>query len=293
MKGKTKEYDSYSTSLLSEDSDSCDNPEFSSSKCSRNWDKDRDFERCDGYSSPPNISATANGSVEIKNQEQVVVDGEKHADSAAICRICFEHDGDQLIAPCACKGTSQFVHRSCLDNWRSVKEGYAFSHCMTCKAQYHLHINFLEGSCWRTAKFRMFVARDIIIVFLAVQMIISMLGGLTYLCDMHGKLIKLIDHGWGHPVFFYYCCGAILTLALLGIVGLIAQCSPRRETGSYNSSPSGSGETPVYCLNGPIHWNLLWYLRGIHCSPKDLAEALSYSNEESAYKGICGRGPAW
>lgn len=29
--------------------------------------------------------------------------------------------GDELISPCRCKGTQQFVHRSCLDHWRSVK----------------------------------------------------------------------------------------------------------------------------------------------------------------------------
>lgn len=28
---------------------------------------------------------------------------------------------DELISPCMCKGTQQFVHRSCLDHWRSVK----------------------------------------------------------------------------------------------------------------------------------------------------------------------------
>lgn len=46
------------------------------------------------------------------------------ASSVPCCRICLESDaepGDDLIAPCMCKGTQQFVHRSCLDHWRSVK----------------------------------------------------------------------------------------------------------------------------------------------------------------------------
>jgi len=29
--------------------------------------------------------------------------------------------GEDLIAPCHCKGTQKYVHRSCLDNWRSTK----------------------------------------------------------------------------------------------------------------------------------------------------------------------------
>ncbi|WJX77697.1 hypothetical protein P8452_60981 [Trifolium repens] len=27
-----------------------------------------------------------------------------------------------FIAPCKCKGTSKYVHRECLDHWRSVKK---------------------------------------------------------------------------------------------------------------------------------------------------------------------------
>ncbi|TVU34400.1 hypothetical protein EJB05_16232 [Eragrostis curvula] len=92
--------------------------------------------------------------------------------SAACCRICLESGSgpdDELISPCMCKGTQQFVHRSCLDHWRSVREGIAFSHCTTCKAQFHLRVQFLEGSKCRQMKFRLFVARDILLVFLAIQ----------------------------------------------------------------------------------------------------------------------------
>ncbi|XP_056167800.1 uncharacterized protein LOC115681745 isoform X2 [Syzygium oleosum] len=37
------------------------------------------------------------------------------------CRICLENGGEDLIAPCHCKGTQKYVHRSCLDNWRATK----------------------------------------------------------------------------------------------------------------------------------------------------------------------------
>nr|CAB3477588.1 unnamed protein product [Digitaria exilis] len=95
--------------------------------------------------------------------------------------------GDGLISPCMCKGTQQFVHRACLDRWRAVKtrnemslalnysvynalqEGTAFSHCTTCKAQFHLRVEFLEDGCFRRMKFQLFVARDVFLVFLAVQ----------------------------------------------------------------------------------------------------------------------------
>ncbi|PWA63059.1 hypothetical protein CTI12_AA356170 [Artemisia annua] len=57
--------------------------------------------------------------------------------SIATCRICYWFNGEAassssfilsvfsvvegLISPCLCKGTQQFVHRSCLDRWRSIK----------------------------------------------------------------------------------------------------------------------------------------------------------------------------
>ena len=39
------------------------------------------------------------------------------------CRICLEEDEcDNLIAPCNCDGTSKYVHRRCLDTWRSTSD---------------------------------------------------------------------------------------------------------------------------------------------------------------------------
>nr|XP_009779487.1 PREDICTED: uncharacterized protein LOC104228672 isoform X2 [Nicotiana sylvestris] len=37
------------------------------------------------------------------------------------CRICLESDGRDFIAPCKCKGSSKYVHRECLDQWRAVR----------------------------------------------------------------------------------------------------------------------------------------------------------------------------
>ncbi|KAF4683123.1 hypothetical protein FOZ60_009569 [Perkinsus olseni] len=42
-----------------------------------------------------------------------------------ICRICFgseETKGNELIAPCMCKGTQKRVHVSCLQNWQRAMQ---------------------------------------------------------------------------------------------------------------------------------------------------------------------------
>lgn len=54
-----------------------------------------------------------------------------------------------------------------------LQEGFAFSHCTTCKAQYHLQVALFEDNSWRKIKFRLFVARDVFLVFLAVQTVSS------------------------------------------------------------------------------------------------------------------------
>ncbi|KAF4683494.1 hypothetical protein FOZ63_008243 [Perkinsus olseni] len=42
-----------------------------------------------------------------------------------ICRICFgseETKGNDLIAPCMCKGTQKWVHVSCLQRWQRAMQ---------------------------------------------------------------------------------------------------------------------------------------------------------------------------
>ncbi|KNA04414.1 hypothetical protein SOVF_200000 [Spinacia oleracea] len=147
-------------------------------------------------------------------------DDDLEAGSAPCCRICLECDGeddDELISPCMCKGTQQFVHRSCLDHWRSVKEGFAFSHCTTCKAQFHLLVESFEDNTWRKLKFRLFVARDVLLVFLAVQTAIAAMGAFAYLMDKDGAFRNSFSDGWDrilstHPIPFYYCIAVLVSI---------------------------------------------------------------------------------
>ncbi|XP_004287372.1 PREDICTED: uncharacterized protein LOC101311791 [Fragaria vesca subsp. vesca] len=193
-------------------------------------------------------SAPASSS-EIRNEDI------ENGSSVACCRICLESDsdaGDELISPCLCKGTQQFVHISCLDHWRSVKEGFAFSHCTTCKAQFHLRVESYEDNTWRKMKFRIFVARDVILVFVAVQTVIAAIGGFAYLMDKDGGFRNSFSDGWDrilskHPIPFYYCIGVIAFFVLLGFFGLIVHCS------SFNSNdPRMAG-----CQNCCYGWGIL------------------------------------
>uniref|UniRef100_K7M433 RING-CH-type domain-containing protein n=1 Tax=Glycine max TaxID=3847 RepID=K7M433_SOYBN len=87
------------------------------------------------------------------------------------CRICLDIGGEDLIAPCHCKGTQKYVHRSCLDNWRSTKEGFAFSHCTECRAVFILRANVPPDRWWLRLKFQFLVARDHAFIFIIVQLV--------------------------------------------------------------------------------------------------------------------------
>ena len=55
------------------------------------------------------------------------------------CRICYEGEklNDILISPCKCKGTSKYIHKSCLSKWRNLNiDGDAYKKCMECKQAY-------------------------------------------------------------------------------------------------------------------------------------------------------------
>lgn len=183
------------------------------------------------------------------DEDDVEVGGSKN-----ICRICLECDGHEdndLISPCMCKGTQEFVHRACLDHWRSVKEGFAFSHCMTCKAQFHLQVVELKDNSWREIKFRIFVARDVFLVFLAIQTVIAMIGGLAYIADKDGTFRTSFTDNRDpllstRPIPFYYCTGVIIFVGLLGFFGLIIHCS------SCNNDPRMAG-----CQNCCFGWGIL------------------------------------
>jgi hypothetical protein len=56
------------------------------------------------------------------------------------CRICFESTNeDDLISPCFCRGTSKWVHHSCLQRWRENSENVeAKIKCMECNYEYDL-----------------------------------------------------------------------------------------------------------------------------------------------------------
>ncbi|KAG0559777.1 hypothetical protein KC19_10G128400 [Ceratodon purpureus] len=163
------------------------------------------------------------------------------------CRICLELDGEDFIAPCKCRGSQKYVHRECLDNWRSIKEGFAFCHCTTCKTPYHIRVHTPADRKWRKLKFHFFVTLDILAIFFAVQLVVCLFGYLVYIIDHRMK--NELEHFWGferdYP--FYYFCGVIVFLVFLGLSGCFITCYNWRLQ---NESAQSYREFCIYCCRG-------------------------------------------
>ncbi|XP_061357208.1 uncharacterized protein LOC133301571 [Gastrolobium bilobum] len=130
------------------------------------------------------------------------------------CRICLDIGGEDLIAPCHCRGTQKFVHRSCLDNWRSTKEGFAFSHCTECRAVFILRANVPPDRWWLRLKFQFLVARDHAFIFIIVQLVVAFLGVLVY--KFYGDELREMFGYEEHPYGFYTM--AVLAIVLVGLL---------------------------------------------------------------------------
>nr|CAD1825444.1 unnamed protein product [Ananas comosus var. bracteatus] len=132
------------------------------------------------------------------------------------CRICLDTGGDDLIAPCHCRGTQKYVHRSCLDNWRSTKEGFAFAHCTECRAVFLLRANVPPDRWWLRLKFQLLVVRDHALIFFIVQLVICRrsIGMLVY--KFYGEELREMFGYEEHPYAFYAM--AILAVILVGLL---------------------------------------------------------------------------
>ena len=144
------------------------------------------------------------------------------------CRICLDNDNEKdLISPCLCTGESAYVHRTCLDNWRSVnKDGCAFKFCDVCQFEYAIEpvIDDPSADKRRLLKFRLLVARDIVSIILLLQAIIV---GTTFLLQFVDKRNHHIQDFYRSPTGsfgIYYLTSVILFFAFLGSFGLIGLC---------------------------------------------------------------------
>mmetsp|Transcript_20555 Transcript_20555/g.34054 ORF Transcript_20555/g.34054 Transcript_20555/m.34054 type:complete len:337 (+) Transcript_20555:82-1092(+) len=161
------------------------------------------------------------------------------------CRLCFE-GGPDLIAPCACKGTSKWIHRDCLNRWRtSGSNPRALTNCCECGFQYRLTLERVTSSEGEERRHRIMrkLASQSLMSFVIVQALIVGFGILVRVCDSQEALVRFFhiqeyhagDHTFveslRHHKLTYYVAGLLVFLFLSGIMSVCFCCclGPRQR----------------------------------------------------------------
>ena len=170
-------------------------------------------------------------------------------DTLPSCRLCFEGESDgELIVPCHCSGTSQWVHRHCLDGWRAVSVGVAaFHQCTTCNFHYVYERPLIDPSTWHTVKCRLLVVRDVLGILLLLQAWLFALAALV------GGFDSAAGHGLAtrfsalHPYAVFYLSSVVLSLALFGMFGFFTRSAGNGNDCNFNGCPANVGGDAAGC----------------------------------------------
>lgn len=177
------------------------------------------------------------------------------------CRICLDGDKHQnMIAPCRCKGTSKWVHRECLDQWRAYNaDDLAFSQCMECRFHFQFEENSSEKHRHLTrCLYWLLVSRDLFVATVVVQAFVLLFaliffaaaqseeGVIEWVDDSHNPICR----SSGCQFWSCYAIGILVLFLLLGIYGSVLlclnDCSLRAAVhvgGGGSSQRRGGGQT--------------------------------------------------
>lgn len=154
-------------------------------------------------------------------------------DSEIVCRICLETcERYEVIAPCRCSGSSKWVHRECLDKWRSTREDKAFSKCTECLASYELvapESSSREDVRARQLRFSLLVWRDLGTLFIVVHVPVLLCALIAFGVDAaqnyHLAAYLHLDNSSDTILCgLYYLLGWLMVLEALGLAFVCAQC---------------------------------------------------------------------
>eukprot|EP00931_Biecheleriopsis_adriatica_P093246 TRINITY_DN66994_c0_g1_i1.p1 TRINITY_DN66994_c0_g1~~TRINITY_DN66994_c0_g1_i1.p1 ORF type:complete len:398 (+),score=66.02 TRINITY_DN66994_c0_g1_i1:106-1299(+) len=158
------------------------------------------------------------------------------------CRLCFEEGGEDLIAPCACKGSSKWIHRECLNRWRTTGSNpRSLTNCCECGFQYELDLHRVMDSEGeeRRRRFMRRLAGQGVGCFVGTQLVIILLGMIVRAIDSQEKLVKVFNfkqhegqdgvsgdfiNALQHHKTSYYVAGLLALLFILGVTTSFAAC---------------------------------------------------------------------
>jgi uncharacterized membrane protein len=157
-------------------------------------------------------------------------------DQLKLCRICFDHENaEDIISPCLCSGGSAFVHRTCLNRWRSENVGgKGFKICNVCQFEYVIEpvSSDVKAERQRRMKYYFFVTRDAMAAFILVQLVVGCFAFLLKAVDKNEKNIKQTFPASVPESIMYYISALVLLLAIVGLIAcIVAYCASSSRGG--------------------------------------------------------------
>lgn len=96
-----------------------------------------------------------------------------------ICRICFDEDlENDFIIPCKCSGTAKYVHKECLNEWRTTSTNrLAFTECFECKYKYIIvNNNQSDRNCENCQKITQLIGTFVLLSSFIISLFIGLLS---------------------------------------------------------------------------------------------------------------------
>jgi hypothetical protein len=155
------------------------------------------------------------------------------------CRYCLE-EGGNLIAPCDCKGTQRWIHRECLDKWRTTVSIYPFADenhfykCEICHKEFQFEIKEQPISYWHKIYPYLRTFTDFLLFCVLISAIYFGIGSWvvyynpTFFGDISGQRAV-----WAYGVFF--------THVIIGIIVFILALAGAWGRGGFSCISTGGG----------------------------------------------------
>ena len=144
--------------------------------------------------------------------------------NGVMCRICLDEDLESnMIYPCKCKGTAKYVHKHCLNEWRTTSSNILnFSRCEMCHYEYKLCPE--TNNEYKFTKFLRCISNYSILYYIIYSILIFLIGQSLILIDTDEYIYKILisrnttNSDLVTPVYYLFSGFNILLIQLV-IIG--------------------------------------------------------------------------
>jgi hypothetical protein len=141
------------------------------------------------------------------------------------CRMCLLSEldiDDEWLAPCACKGSARFVHRSCLDRWRESNiNPRSLTHCTTCKVRYKTRISGEFSLARVFARELATQAAAAVLCVFAAGFVGRLFAPVMWLAGADNYLLDIdVPHSVSQNLVLHCKIGFVFSFAMIGLISI-------------------------------------------------------------------------